>query len=262
MLPRWLAVLSGLPLLALAQPAPLPAPEKPALRVGVAGGLGASIERFVPALARELGQPIHLVYASNLGAFKLMATPRPPYDVVIGSVTEEIQPFLTAQHMDLGTLQTIGTSRVVLWCPSPRVMMRVSPDQTLNQPSVRRLAISQKGGSVATLAEHNVTIPPQVQVLRAEHSLAAWKMARDGQADCALIMAGFLKPSDSYQPVKNASFSLSGVVSRHAEQPQQAERLLALLRTPRWQWRLQLIGFERSALEPRTTPAAPRPARP
>ena len=60
MLPRWLAVLSGLPLLALAQPAPLPAPEKPALRVGVAGGLGASLERFVPALARELGLPIEI----------------------------------------------------------------------------------------------------------------------------------------------------------------------------------------------------------
>ena len=43
---------------------------------------------------------------------------------------------------------------------------------------------------------------------------------------------------------------------------EQAERLLALLRTPRWQWRLQLIGFERSALNPRTTPAAPHPARP
>ncbi len=237
---------------------------KPVLRVGMVGGLAGSLERFVPVLSRQLGQPVQLTVLGNLELFNGLQSEQPPYDVAIGSITREIEPFLTAQWVDMASIMPVVQSRVVLWCPAPNVAVRTSPEQTLRQPAVKRVAIARRGGTVARLVEANVNIPPNVTLVHVPHSQAAWKMAQKGQAECAFIMTGLLQPNNFLaQPIRNSTFNLTGVISRHTQQPQTARRLLDLLRTSAWQMRLRNVGFEPLALSStdyllKSVPALPR----
>lgn len=216
---------------------------KPALRVGAAGGFGSSLARLVPQLSRDLGQPIQLVYTSNSGVFKLMNNPNPPYDLGIGSLTPALEQALDDQYIAVDRLQKITRFQVALWCPN--LPLRIRPEDTLAQPAVRILAMGQKNGPIMEAVQKSVLIPEHLKLAWHDHALGSWQMVRQGRAQCGFVMNGLLAPHQPRQLIKNSHINVVSAVSRHAAQPEVAYQLVDLLRSPRWQARLQAMGYER-----------------
>lgn len=214
------------------------------LRVGVSGGFVPAMTNLSYRLQQLLGMRIVIISGSVKELYSTVASTPAAYDLIINGRTEQLNQLAQQRKILPDTTTVIAKSQVVLWCPSNRIQPRVSILGTLQSPGVQRVALSASGSPVSQLVERSLfPLPATIQLVRTGHSLASWRMARNGQVDCAFTMRGLMSHSDRFQVIPNQRFDLITSVPASSTKPDTARQLIQILNSPVIQARMQVFGY-------------------
>jgi ABC-type molybdate transport system substrate-binding protein len=213
------------------------------LRIGVAGGFHPTILSLASRISHHTQLPVQIDSVGIMPAYQQLEQGNSPYDLLILGDASKMQALGQSGQVLLQSIQTIAHSDVVLWCPNPAVTMRVALNDTINEPAVRRIAVSPAnspvGKIVAAIAHPSAT----TRWIRAEHALGAWRMARTGQADCAFTMLALMAPTDHYNTIPNQSLPLISAIPRRSPYASQAMMVIQLLQSPLIKARIISRGY-------------------
>lgn len=212
------------------------------IQVAVAGGFEPVFSQFVPMLSHQLGTPIQVFATAVNPLFQQLQTQKHDYDLVISGDMHNMQQ-LAKLGVVADRLSVVANSQVVLWCPNPNVRMRVRLQDTLTDPAVQRIAISRLDSPVGQLVAQTVQLPNTLAVTRAAHALAAWRLARSKQVDCAFTMRGLMQHTDNYQIIPKQTVQLIGAIPSNSTHATQAAKILSLMQSPMVRAKLRRFGY-------------------
>lgn len=215
----------------------------PALQLAVVSGFVPALSPFLHTLQQRVARPIQLQTGSMEQIYHFLQQPTAP-DVIITANATLMQQAIGAGRVDAKSVRAIGHTIPVLWCPSPHVLFRVSWRDTLKQPQLRTLAsptplTNPLGALLATLHP----LPPQVRLMATTQGIDAWRLARRGQADCALTVRGLVSAADRFQVISEGDIQIYAAMSRKSQSPQAAQQLLTVLSSPMVQAQLRRQGY-------------------
>lgn len=213
------------------------------IQVAVAGGFEPVFSQFVPMLSHQLGAPIHVFATAVNPLYQQLHRQQHAYDLVISGDMSKMQDLAQRGSVAADSLSVVANSQVVLWCPNPKIRMRVRLQDTLLDPALKRLAISRLDSPVGQLVSASVNLPSTLHVTRAAHALAAWRLARSKQVDCAFTMRGLMQHTDNYQIIPKKTVQLIGAIPHTSQHPQQAAQILALMQSPMVRAKLRRFGY-------------------
>lgn len=213
------------------------------LQVAVAGGFEPVFSRFVPTLSHQIGSPIQVFATAVQPLQQQLQTQQHGYDLVISGDMANMQRLATQGAVVASSLSVIANTQIVLWCPNPQVRMRVRVQDTLRDPAVERIAISRLDSPVGQLVAQSVTLPERIQVTRADHALAAWRLARSKQVDCAFTTRGLMQHGDNYQIISKQTVQLIGAIPTQSQRSTQSAHILALMQSPIVRAKLRRFGY-------------------
>ena len=213
------------------------------IQVAVAGGFEPVFAQFVPMLSHQLGAPIQVFATAVQPLYQQLQNKQHAYDLVISGDMTNMQQLAKLGSVAAASLSVVANSQVVLWCPNPNVRMRVRLQDTLSDPAVKRIAISRLDSPVGQLMAESVHLPATLEVKRAAHALAAWRLARSKQVDCAFTMRGLMQHTDNYQIIPKKTVQLIGAIPSISQHPTQAAQILALMQSPMVRAKLRRFGY-------------------
>jgi ABC-type molybdate transport system substrate-binding protein len=213
------------------------------LRIGVAGGFHPTMLSLASRISYHTQLPVQIDSVGVMPAYHQLTQGRSPYDLLILGDLGKMESLGRAGQVLPHSIQTIAHSDVVLWCPNPDVHIRVALNDTLNEPTIRRIAVSPANSPVGKLVAATARVSHSTTWLRAEHALGAWRMARTGQADCAFTMLALMSPTDRYNMIPNQSLALISAIPRHSLYAIQAMQVVSLLQSPLIKARIRSRGY-------------------
>jgi ABC-type molybdate transport system substrate-binding protein len=223
---------------------PLTYADAQALHIGVGGGFQPTMQSLASRLSHVLGTSIMMSSVPIEATYKTLTSAKSPYDLVILGDTKKMQTMADQGYIYADSIIEVAQSQIVLWCPDPRIMMRVSLNDTLNQPSVRRVGLSPNHSPVGQVVAQSFNLPQLGdKIIRGSHSLDTWRLARSGKADCAFTMLGLMRPSDRYSIIPNRSITLVTGIPRSNQRPDKARQVLQLLNSPLIKARIKSRGY-------------------
>ena len=219
------------------------ADEQP-LRVAVGGGFHPTMNSLSSRLSHELGMKVEITSVPIESTYQQLIKAQAPYDLVILANPEQMQNLVKHGSIYADSILEVARSQIVLWCPNPKVLMRVSLNDTLNEPTLTRLGLSPTNSPVGQLVAESIDLKPiQSKIKRANHSLDAWRLARSGKTECAFTMLGLMQPSDRYSIIPNRNITLITGIPRSNRSPEKAQRVLQFLNSPLIKARIKNRGY-------------------
>jgi ABC-type molybdate transport system substrate-binding protein len=222
---------------------PVGASATPPLRIGVAGGFYPTMLSFATRISHQTQLPVQIDSVGIMPAYQQLQHHRSPYDLLILGDLNSMQALGQSGQVLPRSIQTIANSNVVLWCPNPKVTVRVALNDTLAEPTVRRIAVSPANSPVGKIVAATVRVAHPIEWVRAEHALGAWRLARNGQADCAFTVLSMMHAADRYNMMPNQSVALVSAIPTHSRYAEQAMKVIQLLQSPLIKARIRSRGY-------------------
>lgn len=201
---------------------------------------------FTPILATlqaRTGDRTKLQTGAMEHMYQLIQHDHPP-DLVITANQTLMQKEIDAHRVDPNSVRVIAQTVPVLWCPSGDVVFRVSWRDTLKQSSLRSLASpTPLTNPLGALLSNIQPLPTHIRLVPAIQGMDAWRMARRGQADCALTVRGLVTEADHFQVISEGRINIYAAIPTRSSQPQQARRWLNLISGPIIQAQLRRQGY-------------------
>ncbi|WP_026472314.1 hypothetical protein [Alkanindiges illinoisensis] len=202
------------------------------LRVGISQGFQPVLESLKPRLSQQLGMNIEISPRQNIDLYTEFNKKTVSSDLVIfienpAYGTPKINQFLENNS------QIIAASQVILWCPNNPLPKRVTLLDTLFQAKVSTIAVPPKSSRVGSIFLKNVpNIPANTRLVTAGDSLAAWRMARNKQVQCAVTLDKWLRPGDQFVYISNEEIILRGYINPARKNTVKARQVINLLSSP------------------------------
>lgn len=227
---------SLMPILAMADEQPL--------RIAVGGGFYPTMSSLSARISHQVGMNVEIVSVPIQATYQQMSQSKSPYDLVILGDPQRMQRLAQMGAIYADSMLEVARSQIVLWCPTPKVMMRVSINDTLREPALRYVGLSLADSPVGQLVAQSINLQPiQTKIKRVNHSLDAWRLARAGKAECAFTMLGLMQPSDRYSIIPNRNITMITGIPRTNQRPAKAQQVLQLLNSPLIKARIKSRGY-------------------
>lgn len=210
----------------------IPAHAVESLRIGISQGFSPVLESLKPRLTQQLGMNVDVVARPNTDIYTDFNKKNINADLIIfientSYGTPKVNQFLENNS------QIVAASQVILWCPNNPLPKRVSLLDTLFQAKISTIAVSPKGSRVNNIFLKNVpNIPANTRLVTASDSLAAWRMARNKQVQCAVTLDKWLRPGDQFVYISNEEIILRGYINPASKNIQKARQVINLLSSP------------------------------
>jgi hypothetical protein len=210
----------------------IPAHAVETLRIGISQGFSPVLESLKPRLTQQLGMNIEIYSRPNIELYTDFNKKNVTADLIIfiensGYGAKKVNQFLEKNS------QIIAASQVILWCPNDPLPKRVTLLDTLFQAKVSTIAVPPKGSRVGNIFLKSVpNIPSNTRLVTASDSLAAWRMARSKQVQCAVTLDKWLRPGDQFVYISNEEIILRGYVNPARKNTVKARQVINLLSSP------------------------------
>ncbi|RYZ89717.1 MAG: hypothetical protein EOO68_25160 [Moraxellaceae bacterium] len=210
----------------------MPAHAVETLRISISQGFQPVLESLKPRLAQQLGMNIEVVPRPNVELYNDFNKKTVNSDVVIFVENNSYGNLKLNEFLETSS-QIIAASQVILWCPNNPLPKRVSLLDTMHQAKISSIAVPIKGSRVSNIFIKNVpNIPANTRMVTASDSLAAWRMARNKQVQCAVTLDKWLRPGDQFTYISNEEIILRGYISPNRKNSVKAKLVLNLLSSP------------------------------
>ncbi len=202
------------------------------LTIDINDGFQPVLESLKPKLTKQLGMDINIVSKTNQKIYEELNKNQVGADLVLfvenpNYGTPRINQFLSENS------QIVAASKVVLWCPNTPLAKRVSLSSTINQSKIKSIAVLPQGTMIQQMFSKSLpNLSKSIQLVTAPTSLAAWRMARNNQVQCAITLDKWLKPTDQFVNVSYNEILLRGYINPNLRNKTQARQVLALLGSP------------------------------
>lgn len=209
-----------------------PAYASGTLSIDISDGFQPVLESLKPRLVKQLGMNINITPKSNHDIYADFNKSAMTADLVLfvenpSYGNQRINQYLTASS------QIVAASKVVLWCPNVPLAKRVSLIDTIKQANIKRIAVSPEGTMISQMFNKTVpSLPKSIQLVNAPNSLAAWRMARNNQVQCAVTLDKWLRPTDQFAYVSHNEIILRGYINPALNNKAPAKQVLAVLGSP------------------------------
>lgn len=202
------------------------------LRIGVINSMYAVVENAKPRLTQQIKMPVSIVSVPNEQLYEELQHKKLPYDVVIFAENERLGTLelnqLVQQHS-----QVITSSQVVLWCPEIYLPKRISLSDAISEANVQSIAtpgLSSVIGDIFLKAMPELS--SKVNLIPTSNSVTALQMAHNGQAQCAVTIDTWLKPTDQYSLISSQPVHFRGWVNDTSRYTAQARTIISIIGSP------------------------------
>lgn len=224
-------------------PAASPTAATPTLRIMVASGFLPVFKLILPRLQQKFRQPIVVEHGSIAEVYDRLDQ-LPATDLIITPNRALMTESIATGKIDGSGVRVLGQTVPVLWCPNPKVRMRVSWRDTLAQPEVQRLAASTwDKNPLSRILASAQPLPAQIQLVESKGAIDAWRNARRNEADCAITIRGLVPSTERAQPIARVGFELLAAIPKNSSNREQARLLVEYLSSPSVRLRLQQSGY-------------------
>lgn len=209
-----------------------PVQAQETLRIGVIASLYPVIENSRPRLSQQVKVPISITALPNEEIYDVLSQKKAAFDVLIFGENDSLGNTNLNQFIEEST-QVIASSQVVLWCPHVFVPKRLNLGTAIEEAQVKSIALPGINSVIGDLfLKSVVALPASVHLLPTSNSLTALQMAHNDEAQCAVTIDKWLKPTDQYTVVSSQTVNFRGFVSENSRYPSQARNIISIIGSP------------------------------
>lgn len=202
------------------------------LRIGVIASLYPVIENSKPRLTQQIKMPVTITALPNEQIYSELHQKKSSYDVVIFGENDRLGSVSLNRFIEDNT-QVIASSQVVLWCPNIFLPKRISLNRSIEEAQVQSIAMPGINSVIGDLFLRSMPeLPGSIHLLPTSNSLTALQMAHSGQAQCAVTIDKWLKPTDQYSVVSSQPVNFRGFVSENSRYTAQAKNIISIIGSP------------------------------
>ncbi len=202
------------------------------LRIAVIASLYPVVENSRPRLTQQVKMPISVTALPNEQIYNELNQKKGSFDVIIFGENDRLGNVALNQFVEENT-QVIASSQVVLWCPHIFLPKRLNLGNTIEEAQVQSIALPGISSVIGDLFLRSIpALPSSVHLLPTSNSLTALQMAHNGEAQCAVTIDKWLKPSDQFAVVSSQPVNFRGFVSESSRYPEQAKNIISIIGSP------------------------------
>ena len=202
------------------------------LRIGVIASMYAVVENAKPRLSQQIKVPVSVTAVPNEQIYDALQHKKLPFDVVIFGENDRLGAPELNQFIEENS-QVIIASQVVLWCPSLSLPKRVSLSDAISEANVQSIATP---GLSSVIGDAFLKAMPElsskVHLVPTSNSVTALQMAHNGQAQCAVTIDTWLKPTDQFSVISAQTVNFRGLVNQNSHYAAQAKTIVSIMGSP------------------------------